>query len=502
MEQKERERREMKKIGGPMPREVSLGSIMAFAGTSGSLYERTIKGELKDCERKFQTGTACTGNEIEQFFFGMRNTVPIFHSPSGCPQWLVFLNMIVVNSQVYAGLPPDGLTYVSTDLTSSEIVYGGEKRLKEVILWVDKHYNPDLIPIYEMCAAGTVGDDIEGVIEDVKDKVKAILMPLHCGGFRSQLWASAFDFGAFPLVYQIMEEPRKREDDLINIPIPWTCMPVEMAEMKRVLGRLGLRVRYYPRNATVEDVRRAPEAAGNMMYCVTFGYPWCAYMKQRFGTPYEEEITQNIGIKCGSDWLRAAARLTGREDIVDKIIEEEEAILNKKIKPVKEKLKGKRVFISGSHARGPAIARLCAEIGMEVVGLAIYHWDKLSAPILKEFIDIAGPDVPTYVGDLQMQEQAVLFEKFKPDLYFGDAGEVEAALRLGIPAMPIQTTDLRGAHSLFSGAYNFAKEMSLLLEYPTFAHKLLKHSKLMFKKSWVANEANAYKFIPEENIAF
>ncbi len=486
-----------------MPREASLGSVVAFSGTVGKLYERTEKEDLEICEKLFQCGSACTGNEIAQYFFGLRDTVMVYHSPAGCPQWLTFLNVIAASSQAYEGLAPEGLKYVSTDLTTNEVVYGGEERLREVLLWVDKTYKPKLMPIFSTCAAGTVGDDIEGVISDIENQVNAKMLPLHCGGFRSQCWASAFDFGSYALVSEVMEEPQKKEQDLLNIPVPWTCMAVELEEMRRVIARLGIRVRFYPRNATIEDVRKAPEAAGNLMYCVTFGFPWCAYMQDRFGTPYEEVVTQNIGIEVGGDWLRAAAKLTGiGKDVAEEIIGEEEELLMKRLKPLKERLKGKKVYVTASHARGPAIARLCADLGMEVVALHFYHWDKLSLPILKGFVDVAGPDVPVVIGDTNAHDIPLAIEQYKPDLYFGDGASMELALKMGVPAMPIQTNPSRGAHSLFTGAYNLAKEMVMLLDYPQFARKLWKHSERTFRKDFLGNKKNLYETTPKCNVSY
>lgn len=491
--------RKLREMKGPSSREVSLKSITCFAGTVKELLDRTAKGELFDGERSCSTVGLCPALEITQGYFTMKGVVPIWHSPRGCPLWICYMDNWAKGYKKIAGEPLFHENIISTDLTSNEIVYGGENRLQEVILWVDKKYKPELIPILCTCAPGVVGDDIDSAVESIQDKVNAKILPFHCEGFRSKVWGTGFDIGVYGLVYNVMEEPRKKEKDLVNIPIPWTGIQSEILEMNRILGKLGIRARYIPRVATVEDLRRAPEAVANLLYCITYGYPWVAYMEERFGTPWPEEALQTYGIDHAHLWVRGAARMVDKEKLGEKVIKEEDEELMRKIEPLKRALKGKTIWCDGSHARAPALARVFGELGMKVVGLSVYSWDILVNPILEAAIEYIGEDVPAIIQDINMVEIGGYLKKIKPDLFIGDLGMSYHALRLGIPSLCIQANDNTGCHSLYRGAYNLAREAVLAIEMGSYPRSLGRHIS-MFSDEWIKGEP--HRFMPPQAIGF
>lgn len=489
--------RKMREMKGPSAREVSLKSITCYAGTVKDLLDKTIEDKLHDGERSCSTAGLCPALEATQGFFTMKGVVPVWHSPRGCPLWICYMDNWSKGYRKIAGHSLDHEIIVSSGLEPNEIIFGGEKRLQEVILWTDRTYKPELIPVLCTCAPGTVGDDVDSAIASIQNKVNAQILPYHCEGFRSKVWGTGFDVSVYGLVYNVMEEPRKKEKDLVNIPVPWTGIQSEIIEMNRLLAKLGIRARYLPRVATVEDLRRAPEAVANLLYCITFGYPWVAYMEDRFGMPWPHEALQTYGIDQAELWVQGAARMVGKEELGEKIIKEENEELQKRLIPIRKALKGKSVWIDGSHARSPALARVFGELGMKVVGMSVYNWDALVNPILEAAIEFIGEDVPALVHDLNMAEVGAYLEQLRPNLFIGDLGMAYHALRLGIPSLCIQGNDSTGCHSLYRGAYNLGKEAVLAIDMGSYPRGLGKFADF-FTDDW--KKGNPYRFMPKESI--
>lgn len=481
---------------GPLPREFSMGTFNAYAGTAKDLYERTEAGTARMCTRACSGHGACLIIEPAQYFYMVKNCVIIWHSPRGCPMWGVFIQGIVEGAERMSGEKVSKHKVFTCDLSSNEIVYSGEDKLRETILWCDKRYEPDIIAIFISCASGIIGDNVDGIVDSIRDKVKATMVVLHSEGYRSRIWSTAFDLGAYAWVKDIMQEPERKEEGLINVIGPWTANIRDFQEVDRLLKKAGIKARYYPKFVTREDIRKAPEAVGNAMMCASQGLPLMEYMRDRFGIPFSR-CNQITGIEATRSWLMGAAELVGKEKEMEKVIEEEEQELMQRLEPLKKVLKGKRVYCSGSHARGPHLAKICLELGMEVVGMTFFYWDKVVNPNLKNLIDACGGNIITLVNPAQVNEELPVVRYLKPDLYMGDAGVVATPAMLeGVPVISIQPATKKGLRAGYNGVYAFAREMALCLLNSNFYRRTGGKYYRVHKESWM--EGNPFRFIPKD----
>lgn len=491
--------RRMRHVRGPLPREQSLKCFQCFTGTVKKLYESTADGTAVDVHRLCGTSTACMCGECVQYYHLVEKCVPIWHGPRGCPNLAIFANMIRNGQEVTIGRPATAWDAVTDALTENEIVYGGEKKLRDTILWVDKTFKPDIIPVFASCATGIIGDDIDTVIQQVKDQVNAIVIPHHTQGYRTMVWGTAFDICAHAWVHYIMEEPKKKEKGLVNIIVSWTHSQSEEAHLRDLLEEAGIRVRFYPKFVTVDDIRRAPEAEANAMTCVTHGLGFCEYMNQRFGIPYAK-TNQVIGIKQTGRWLRLIARLVGKEKEMEEVIRREEAELYLQLKPLLPKLKGKKVYIDGGHGRAYAIIKLCDELGMEPVGTMIYCHDTVAQHDLKEAMEVVGEDFMIQVGPGEPNEQIPVMMQKGVDLFWGDIQQGLYAIRAGIPSMTIQSRMFRDRIG-YKGVLDSAIEAVSLLENPGLPTLLGKHFSV-YSDKWLRKKDFYRDNIPAEMVRF
>ncbi len=65
-------------------REKRLGTINAFTGSASQIVEKSAKGELHDCKRKFSQCLGCNQQQAFCQLAMIRDAVVINHAPIGC----------------------------------------------------------------------------------------------------------------------------------------------------------------------------------------------------------------------------------------------------------------------------------------------------------------------------------------------------------------------------------------------------------------------------------
>jgi nitrogenase molybdenum-iron protein alpha chain len=100
-----------------------------------------------------------------------RDIVNITHGPIGCGfySWLTRRNQTKPPG-------PDAhnfMTYCfSTDMQDEQIIFGGEKKLKQAIQEAYDLFHPKAIGLFATCPVGLIGDDIHAVAREMKEKLE------------------------------------------------------------------------------------------------------------------------------------------------------------------------------------------------------------------------------------------------------------------------------------------------------------------------------------------
>lgn len=98
----------------------------------------------------------------QQSVVAIKRAVPILHAGPGCSSKI---NSLIGQGEGYAG----GNTIPCTNVGESEIVYGGEHRLKEVIEGSFRVIDADLYVVLTGCTSDIVGDDVGRVTADYQN---------------------------------------------------------------------------------------------------------------------------------------------------------------------------------------------------------------------------------------------------------------------------------------------------------------------------------------------
>ncbi|MDR2829891.1 MAG: nitrogenase [Methanobrevibacter sp.] len=404
-------------------REQRANGTNVYYGKASKLLKDAKKGNLKCSERKFQQSGGCVLN----FYLSVRvptirDAVTIFNSPVGCSSSALGYRELFRGIPVELGRPAQyNLNWITTNLSEDDVVFGASEKLKGTILEAERRYSPKAIFILASCTSGIIGEDIEGAINNLQPKIKAKIVPVHCEGVRSRLVQTGYDAFWHGVLKYVVEEPKKKQEDLINIASMLSYTWQDRLEIERLLGKVGLRANFVPEFATVDQLEVLSEAALTAPICPTYTDYLSRGLEKEYGVPYFL-YPSPTGIKNTDEWLRQIGKFTNKEDEVEDLIREEHKIWKPKMEAIQDKLiqlgkNGEKIRILGSLGQGRLVNQLpfFDELGLQTPAAMSQDFDDLLVDQLDDIINKHG-DFDIMVNTFQAAEQANITTNLDPDL--------------------------------------------------------------------------------------
>lgn len=467
-------------------RESRLGSITGFAGTAKELCNRSKGKRLCDRRRSFSQCLGCnSGYSLCQLIM-IQDSVVINHAPIGCCADLPDFNFTNRVGQIKRNLPLRNARLLNTNLTEKDTIYGGEEKLRKTIKEAYERFKPNAIFVTTSCASGIIGDDVEVVTNEAEKELGIPIVFVACEGFRSKIWTTGFDAAYHAILRKIVKPPVNKREDLVNVINFWgTDIFTEL------FGRIGLKPNYIVPFSTIAQLEKISEAAATVQICPTLGTYLAAGLEQEYGVP-EVKAPPAYGLKGTDLWFRELGRVTGKEKEVEELIKSERERIAPKLKELRSKLKGKRVYITAGAAHGHSLIALLKELHMEVAGAAIFHHDPCcdnkdprseSLPhVVKNYGDVKNFNV----CNKQPFELVNVLNRLKPDLFIARHGGMAAwGPKLGIP------TFLMGDEQFglgYQGLLNYGDKIIGVLLTKEFVTNIAAHSKLPYTDWWLKQD--------------
>ncbi|MDR3072821.1 MAG: nitrogenase, partial [Clostridiales Family XIII bacterium] len=367
--------------------------------------------------------------------YTIRGAAVIEHSPIGCslPAPTAVGIGVAVASR---GLPPQGVNVISTNIMEEETVYGGAEKLRDTIREAFDRFEPTAIFVQSSCAAGIIGDDIESVTDEMQEELGIPVVPVFCEGFKSRIWSSGFDASFHGILRKIVGQPRKKRPDLVNV------FNFEGTDtFSPLLAKLGLRVNYVVPLADIEQLKQLSEAACTAHICETLAtYPAKA-LEQEYGVP-EVKSPPPFGIGWTDAWIREIARLTQKEEAAESLIASEHERIAPKLAEMKERLKGKSVYIFAGDSYAHSIANMLLDLGLNLLGITTLHHDQTTDAGVDETDSLgklvaAKGDVDNFsVCNKQPYQVHKILSRLKPDILITRHMNMSVlGAKLGIPTI-------------------------------------------------------------------
>jgi nitrogenase molybdenum-iron protein alpha chain len=321
-------------------------------------------------------------------------------------------------------------------MNESDTIFGAAENLKETIIETYRRYQPAAIFITTSCVSGIIGEDVDSIVAEASEAVPAPLVPVHCEGFRSKVWATGFDAADHAILSRIVQPPRKK-GNFINFKNFNESAKDDIAEMFKSIGVDTFMI--YS-NSTLEELSHISEALATVSICGTLASYLGNGLEQEYGVPYIKSINP-LGIAGFEIWFREVARVIGKEAEAEMYIERERAIYLPKIEEIKKQLKGLRVELGMGSSFAFQVARVIQELGMEVAYVASWHYDSMyddgtPPPHVQYLAEHTPENFNVSVADQQNFELLNILNTYKPDLYLARHGGTTVwAIKQGVPAI-------------------------------------------------------------------
>lgn len=401
------------------------------------------KGSIKELQRDLKAGIRQPDNPAVDTLrlcklFGayrclseVKGMIPLIHGPAGC----------ACNNRFFVGLAtcahgfPVDLIITCTDLSQADIIFGGESKLREAILEVDRRYSPEVIGVFNTCAPGIIGDDIDGVAEALQPQVRARILPIHSEGYGHFSHYAGYRDAYDALVKYLVQPPQSTRPNVINIvgdknDYRASSGMNDIVALMKTLGKMGVGLHaVIPGGATVRDIATSATVSLNTMKCDSMAIDFCRLMKERYGVPHTE-ATIPIGIEATERWIMEIATLLNLEGPGRQAVGEEINEIMPAVREARSVLKGKTVAVTGNYARAIAFIELAMELGMRPVSLGLYGFSFAGEQMLDRLCARIDEDFEIVIG-VSVYEQQDMIRRLKPDLFLADFREKPSAMEHG-----------------------------------------------------------------------
>lgn len=469
-------------------RENRLGSITGYVGDLKDLAEQSQCGSLKGCGRCFSQSSTCLSGCALGQLGGIRDIAVIHHGPSGCSatasQQYIITNQVaakrgVVNHSVYIG----------TDMDENDTIFGSADTLADIILEVNRRYSPKAIFVSSSCASGIIGEDIDSVVETVKDDIEVPVIAVHCEGFKSRIWATGFDISDHAVLSGIVKPPVQKRNT-INFKNFFESARPEIIE---IFQNFGLEPIFLYANATVEELEHLSESVATTCICGTLGNYLGNGLEEKYGVPYIRTINP-LGVTGFETWLREIGRVTGKSAEVEHYIEEQRKIYIPQIEAVKKELRGLKAVLGMGPGYTFEVTRVLNELGIEVVWALAWHYDKKyeneKVPPAMEYLLDHDVNFETSVSDQQNYEVMNILNKYQPDLYLSrHPGSTVWAIKQGTAAVYVADEYMIFG---YKHTLEFANTVLDTIKNRSFEKNLAKRVKLPYTDWWYQQDVGSF----------
>jgi nitrogenase molybdenum-iron protein alpha chain len=440
-----------------------------------------------------------------------RDILNLVHGPIGCSYyaWLTRRNQTLPET-------PDSPNYLmyalSSDMQDSNIVFGGEQKLRQAIREAYQLFKPKAIGVFATCPVGLIGDDIHAVARDMKEELGINVFGFSCEGYKGVSQSAGHHIannGLFKNVVGLNNNGREGKFK-INLLGEYN-IGGDAFEIERIFEKVGITlVATFSGNSNLNQFETAHTADLNLIMCHRSINYLAEMMETKFGIPW---IKVNfIGAEATAKSLQKIALYFDDAELiakVEEVIAEEMARVKNALEAVKPHTTGKMAMLFVGGSRAHHYQELFTELGMSTLsaGYEFGHRDdyegrrvlpsiqvdadsrnieelhieqdplrylpRITEERKKELIDEGlSFDYEGMMKDMQKgtliiddishHEMEKLIEIYHPDVFCAGIKEKYVVQKMGIPLKQLHSYDYQGPYAGFEGAVNFYNDIKMI----------------------------------------
>ncbi|MEL7585198.1 MAG: nitrogenase molybdenum-iron protein alpha chain [Prolixibacteraceae bacterium] len=457
-----------------------------------------------------------------------RDILNLVHGPIGCSfyAWLTRRNQ----TRPETGDSPNFMPYaMSTDMQDSNIVFGGELRLKQALREAKAIFNPKAIGIFSTCPVGLIGDDVHAVAREMKEELGINIFGFSCEGYKGVSQSAGHHIANNGLFKHVVgnDDNGKPGKFRINMLGEYN-IGGDAFELERILEKCDISlIASFSGNSTLNQFETAHTADLNVVMCHRSINYLAEMMETKFGIPWMK--VNFIGAEASAKSLRKIAQYFGDPELtakVEEVIAEEMESVEKTIAELRPRTEGKTAMLFVGGSRAHHYQELFNELGMTtlVAGYEFGHRDDYEgrrvlpsivvdadsrnieelhverdetrynqrldderrAQLTEEGVEfdydgmMADMEKGTMIiDDISHYEMEKLIEIYHPDVFCAGIKEKYCVQKMGIPLKQLHSYDYGGPYAGFEGAVNFYRDIDMIAGTSVWK---------MVKAPWVAEE--------------
>ncbi|MDR1857210.1 MAG: nitrogenase component I subunit alpha [Desulfovibrio sp.] len=437
----------------------------------------------------------------------IRDAVTITHGPIGCG----FYSWGTRRNKARAG--EDGKNFIqycfSTDMQESDIVFGGDKKLRQAIKEAVDIFHPKAIFICSTCPVGLIGDDIHAVAAEAEKTYGILCQAFSCEGYKGVSQSGGHHIANNGLMKRVIgssdQAPAGKHS--LNLLGEYN-IGGDGWEVERLLAAIGYEVvSVFTGNGSVADIARSHKADLNLVQCHRSINYVAEMMKAAYGTSWLK--VNFIGIESVCQSLRDIAAFFDDPEIArrtEEVIAAELADVAPEMERLKERLSGKTAALFVGGSRSHHYQFLLRDLGVTTVlaGYEFAHRDDYEGreviPDIKEDADSKNietleivqdpkryrvflsperyeelrrtmelerysgmirdmPDGSYVVDDLNHFETEMFAKALKPDIFFSGIKDKYVLQKGGTLSRQLHSYDYSGPYAGFRGAVIFGRDL-------------------------------------------
>ncbi|ARU48451.1 Nitrogenase iron-molybdenum cofactor biosynthesis protein NifE [Sulfurospirillum diekertiae] len=400
-------------------------------------------------------GCAFEGAQISLFPYA--DAVHLVHGPDTClgASWETRATLTS-----YEGENNTPLGYC-TNVTTQDIIFGGDKKLADALSYIVEHKNPKAIFVYETCVTAMIGDNIDFTCKTAEELFHIPIVPVHAPGFVGSKNLGSRLAGEAVLEALVgTREPESIHPFGINL-IGDYNVTGDMWQYKPLLERIGIKViSSLSGDGRIEQIQTAHTAKLNVIVCAKSLVTLCRKMQERYNIPYVS--VSFYGKRDTSNAIRSIVNAFGDAELIAKaetIIAEEEAKLETRLKLYHPMFKGKKAILNTGGNKSWSIASALQDIGIEVVATCVQK-------ATEEDVAIAGEYVPILFKAPGV-DQPRLIDEHKIDILLAGGRSLYTAIKKRIAFVDVNQ-EKKVSYGAYGGLENLAIDVCAALSNPVF----------------------------------
>jgi len=419
------------------------------------VYEGGKDGEFKiSCDKESLAGSvsqrACVFCGSRVVLYPITDALHLVHGPVGCAAYTWDIRGALSSG------PELHRKSFTTDLQEKDVIFGGEKKLYNVLIELIDRYQPKAAFVYGTCIVGVIGDDMDAVCRRVSREKNIDVIPVHAEGFKGT------KKNGYQAACRALEELVGTGS---TADIPPTSINIlgdfnvagETWQIKDYYRRMGVTVvSAITGDGRVDEIRQAHGAKLNVVQCSGATINLARKMQEKYGIPFIR--VSYFGIEDMSRALYDVAERMGDEVIMERtksMVKQEIEAIMPEIKIYRTKLEGARALVyTGGAFKVFSMVRSLRSLGIKTVVAGSQTGDADDYKLLRELCD----EGTVLLDDTNPMELAKYVQEKDVDLMIGGVKERPIAYKLGVGFCD-HNHERKICLAGYSGMLNFAREV-------------------------------------------